>query len=170
MVDLQRASPLPRQRLCVAAAPGAACLALLALTSRLAVAAEWTYVAPALGTSAAGTNVKGTTEIDVNSVTQLGPVVKAWFRLSFKKDVTNPVDAAKPVRRMKFLYDHRCDEHQRALVQVVYEDAAGATVYSSAYPETAAKFENVIPDTTGEAWLAAACKIASMKHKSLAKP
>ena len=146
------------------------CLALLALTSRLAGAAEWTYVAPALGTSPAGASVKGSTEIDVNSVTQLGPVVKAWFRLSFKKDVANPVDAAKPVRRMKFLYDHHCDEHRRALVQLIYEDAAGKTLYSASFPEAAAKYQDVVPDTTGEAWLEATCKIANMKHKSLAKP
>ena len=146
------------------------CLALLALTSQLSVAAEWTYVAPALGTSPAGASVKGTTEIDVNSVTQLGTIVKAWFRLSFKKDVANPVDAAKPVRRMKFLYDHRCDEHRRALLQVIYEDAAGTTLYSASYPEATAKYQDVVPDTTGEAWLEAARKIANMKHKSLAKP
>jgi len=146
------------------------CLATLAFAAQLSVAAEWSYVAPAVGRSPTGASVRGTTEIDVNSVTQLGRVVKAWFRLTYKKDVVNPVNAAKPIRKMKFHYDHLCEERKRALLQVMYEDPAGVTVYSSTYDEAAVKFEDVIPDTTGEAWLEAACKIAKMKHMSAAKP
>ena len=146
------------------------CLALLVLTARLSVAAEWTYVAPAVGKSPTGASVKGTMEIDASSVAQVGKLVKAWFKLTYKKDVVNPVSAAKPIRKVKFLYYHLCDERRRALVQIMYDNAAGATVYSTSYPDTAAKFEDVIPDTTGEAWLEAACKIAAMKHKSAARP
>lgn len=147
-----------------------ACLLLLALLARPGIAAQWAYVAPAAGKSPAGATVMGTTDIDVNSVTQLGRIVKAWFRLTYKKDVTNPVLAAKPIRKMKFLYDHLCDERKRALLQIIYEDGAGVTVYSSAYDEKTVKFEDVIPDTTGEAWLESACKIAKMKHMGAAKP
>jgi hypothetical protein len=71
---------------------------------------------------------------------------------------------------MKFLYYHLCDEHRRALIQVMYDDASGTTIYSSSYAAATPKFEDVIPDTTGEAWLEAACKIAAMKHKTAAKP
>jgi hypothetical protein len=146
------------------------CVALLALVAQLSAAAEWAYVAPAVGKSPTGANVKGTTEIDATSVTLAGRVVKAWYRLTYKKDVVNPVNAAKPIRKLKFHYDQLCDERKRALLQVMYEDAAGATVYTNSYDAAAAKFEDVIPDTTGEKWLEAACKIAKMKHMSAAKP
>jgi uncharacterized membrane protein YfbV (UPF0208 family) len=145
-------------------------VALFALTAQLGVAAEWAYVAPALGKSPTGASVKGTMEIEVGSVAPVDKAVKAWFKLTYKADVVNPVDAAKPIRKVKFLYYHLCDVHKRALIQVMYDDASGATVYSSSFADTAPKFEDVIPDTTGEAWLEAACKIAAMKHKTAAKP
>ena len=145
-------------------------LALLALTTQLCDAAEWTYVAPALGKSPTGAKVKGTMEIDVTSVAPVDKAVKAWFKLTYKADVVNPVNAVKPIRKVRFLYYHLCDEHKRALIQVMYDDATGATIYSSSYADSAPKFEDVIPDTTGEAWLQAACKIAAMKHKTAAKP
>jgi uncharacterized membrane protein YfbV (UPF0208 family) len=145
-------------------------VALFALTTQLSAAAEWTYVAPALGKSPSGASVKGTMEIDVGSVAPIDKAVKAWFKLTYKADVVNPVNAAKPIRKVKFLYYHLCEEHKRALIQLMYDDASGATVYSSSFTTTPPKFENVIPDTTGEAWLEAACKIAAMKHKATAKP
>jgi hypothetical protein len=144
-------------------------LVLIALTTK-PIVAEWTYVAPALGKSPTGVRVKGSMEIDVASVVAVDKTVKAWFKLSYKADVANPVNAAKPIRRVKFLYYHLCDEHKRALMQVMYEDAAGATIYSKSFAAAPPKFEDVIPDTTGEAWLEAACKIAAMKHKTSAKP
>jgi hypothetical protein len=109
-------------------------------------------------------------EIEAGSVQQTGSLVKAWFRQTYKKDVVDPVNPARPIRRMKLLYGHRCDEHQRTLLQIIYENAAGETVYTATYPEDTAKFEVVIPDTTGEAWLKAACRIAAMKRASAAKP
>jgi hypothetical protein len=145
-------------------------LVLLALTTKASVAAEWTYVAPALGKSPTGARVKGSMEIDVASVVSVDKAVKAWFKLSYKADVFNPVNAGKPIRKLKFLYYHLCDEHKRALMQVMYDDAAGATIYSASFAAAPPKFEDVIPDTTGEAWLQAACKIAAMKHKTSAKP
>ena len=145
-------------------------LVLFMLAAVPGAAAEWTYVSPALGKSPAGAKVKGTMEIDVGSVVPVDKAVKAWFKLSYKTDVVNPVNAAKPIRKLKFLYYHLCDEHKRALIQLMYEDASGATVYSSSFSSDPPKFEDVIPDTTGEAWLKAACKIAAMKHKSSAKP
>ncbi len=143
---------------------------LCVLAIRPGVAAEWSYVSPTLGKSATGGKVKGTMEIDVGSVVPEDTVVKAWFRLSYKTDVVNPVNAAKPIRKQKLLYYHLCDEHKRALIQIMYDDAAGATVYSSSFAANPPKFEDVVPDTTGEAWLKAACKIAAMKHKSSSKP
>ena len=143
---------------------------LLALTSQLSQAADWTYVAPALGKSPTGASVKGVMEIDASSVAPVDKAVKAWFKLTYKADVVNPVNAAQPIRKMKFLYYHLCDERRRALIQVMYDDASGATIYSSSYANATPKFEDVIPDTTGEAWLEAACKIAAMKHKTAAKP
>ena len=145
-------------------------LVLFMLAAVPGAAAEWSYVSPALGKSPAGAKVKGTMEIDVGSVVPVDKAVKAWFKLSYKTDVVNPVNAAKPIRKLKFLYYHLCDEHKRALIQLMYEDASGATVYSSSFSSDPPKFEDVIPDTTGEAWLKAACKIAAMKHKSSAKP
>jgi hypothetical protein len=71
---------------------------------------------------------------------------------------------------VKFLYYHLCEEHKRALIQIIYDDASGATVYSSLFASSPPKFEDVIPDTTGETWLEAACRIAAMKHKTAAKP
>lgn len=147
-----------------------ASIVLVALTAQLGHAADWTYVAPALGKSPTGAKVKGIMEIDAGSVAPVDKAVKAWFKLTYKADVVNPVNAAQPIRKMKFLYYHLCDQHRRALIQVMYDDASGATVYSVSYAEAAAKFEDVIPDTTGEAWLEAACKIAAMKHKTAAKP
>ena len=147
-----------------------ASIVLVALTSQLSHAADWTYVAPALGKSPTGAKVKGIMEIDASSVAPVDKAIKAWFKLTYKADVVNPVNAAQPIRKMKFLYYHLCDEHRRALIQVMYDDASGATIYSSSYAEAAPKFEDVIPDTTGEAWLEAACKIAAMKHKTAAKP
>ncbi len=144
--------------------------ALLALLAQSSAAAEWDYVAPVLGKSPAGANVKGTVDIDASSVAPADKAVKAWFRLSYKTDVVNPVNAAKPIRKAKFLYYHLCEEHKRALIQIIYDDASGATIYSTVFDSTAPKYENVIPDTTGEAWLQAACKIATMKHKTAAKP
>jgi hypothetical protein len=143
---------------------------LLALMVQPGRAAEWAYVAPALGKSPGGANVKGTMEIDAGSVAPAGKAIKAWFKLTYKADVVNPVNAAKPIRKVKFLYYHLCDEHKRALIQIIYDDASGATVYSSVYENTTPKYEDVIPDTTGEAWLHAACKVAAMKHKTTAKP
>jgi Surface-adhesin protein E len=145
-------------------------LALSMLAALPGAAAEWSYVSPALGKSPAGAKVKGTMEIDVGSVVPVDKVVKAWFKLTYKTDVVNPVNAAKPIRKVKFLYYHLCEEHKRALIQLMYEDASGATVYSSSFPSDPPKFEDVIPDTTGETWLKAACKIAAMKHKTSAKP
>jgi len=144
-------------------------VALLALTARVAAAAEWSYVAPAVGKSPAGAKVKGTMEIDVSSVVPVDKAVKAWFRLTYKTDVVNPVNAAKPIRKLKFLYYHLCEEHKRALIQVMYDDASGATIYSASFASAPPKFEDVIPDTTGEAWLKAACKIAVMKQKTTVK-
>ncbi len=149
---------------------GLVSLALLALATQRSAAAEWAYVAPVLGKSPAGASVKGTTEIDVSSVVPVDKAIKAWFKLTYKANVANPVDASKPVRKVKFLYYHLCEEHKRALIQVMYDDASGATVYSTSFASTPPKFEDVIPDTTGEAWLKAACKIAAMKHKTAAKP
>jgi hypothetical protein len=106
----------------------------------------------------------------VGSVAAVDKAVKAWFRLTYKADVVNPVNAAHPIRKVKFLYYHLCEEHKRALIQIVYDDASGATVYSSSFSNAAPKFEEVLPDTTGEAWLKAACKIAAMKHKTAATP
>ena len=147
-----------------------ASVALFALTAQLGNAADWDYVAPALGKSPSGANVKGIMEIDASSVAPEGKAVKAWFKLTYRADVVNPVNAAQPIRKLKFLYYHLCDEHKRALIQVMYDDASGATIYSSSYAAATPKFEDVIPDTTGEAWLKAACKIAAMKHKAAAKP
>jgi uncharacterized membrane protein YfbV (UPF0208 family) len=143
---------------------------LFALTTQLCSAADWAYVAPALGKSPTGVSVKGIMEIDANSVAPVDKAIKAWFRLTYKADVVNPVNAAKPIRKELYLYYQLCDQHRRALMQVMYNDASGATVYSVSYAETAPKFEDVIPDTTGEAWLEAACKIAVMKHKTAARP
>jgi hypothetical protein len=145
-------------------------LAVFVLTTQLGAAAEWAYVAPVLGKSPAGATVKGTTEIDVSSVVPVDKSIKAWFRLTYKANIVNPVDGSKPIRRVKFLYYHLCEEHKRALIQVMYDDAAGATVYSASFAGTPPKFEDVIPDTTGEAWLKEACKIAAMKHKTAARP
>ncbi len=145
-------------------------LLLCILTTGRAAAAEWSYVSPTLAKSPAGAKVKGTMEIDVGSVVPDDKAVKAWFRLTYKSDVVNPVNATKPIRKEKLLYYHLCDEHKRALVQVMYEDAAGATIYSSSFPANPPKFEDVVPDTTGEAWMKAACRIAAMKLKSSAKP
>src|SRR4029077_15567981 len=124
--------------------------ALLALLAQPSGAAEWAYVAPALGKSPSGASVKGTMEIEVASVTPVGKAVKAWFKLSYKTDVVNPVNAAKPIRKVKFLYYHLCEEHKRALIQVMYDDVSGATIYSASFPSAPPKFEDVIPDTTGE--------------------
>ncbi len=142
-------------------------LGMLALP---AAAAEWSYVSPALGKSPAGAKVKGTMEIDVGSVVPVDRAVKAWFKLTYKTDVVNPVSGSKPIRKVNFLYYHLCDEHKRALAQINYEDASGATLYSSSFATDPPKYEDVIPDTTGEAWLKAACKIAVMKHKTSVKP
>lgn len=147
-----------------------ATLAVFALSTHAGVAAQWAYVAPALGKSPAGADVKGTMEIDVSSVAPVDKAIQAWFKLTYKADVANPVNAAKPLRKMKFLYYHLCEQHKRALIQVIYEDAAGTTVYATPLADSSPKFEDVIPDTTGEAWLEAACKIAAMKHKTAARP
>ena len=143
---------------------------ILILAAGPIVAADWGYVSPVIGKTPAGATVKGTMEIETSSVVQTGSVVKAWFRQTYKKDVVDPVNPARPIRRMKLLYGHHCDAHQRALLQIIYENAAGETVYTATYPEETAKFEVVIPDTTGEAWLEAACRIAAMKRASAAKP
>ena len=136
----------------------------LLLAAQFSAAAEWGYVAPVIGRTPAGANIKGTVEIDTTSVVRSGELVKAWFRQSYKKDVINPVAAGKTLRRIKLQYGFECDQHKRALLRVIYEDAAGETVYSTSYPEAEAKFEDVIPDTTGEAWLHEACKIAAMQR------
>ena len=145
-------------------------IALCILATQLCSAADWAYVAPALGKSPAGANVKGIMEIDTTSVAPVNNAIKAWFRLTYKTDVVNPVNAAKPIRKELFLYYQLCEQHRRALIQVMYNDASGATIYSVSYSESAPKYEDVIPDTTGEAWLEAACKIAAMKHKTAARP
>jgi hypothetical protein len=145
-------------------------LTLFALSAQIGAAAEWDYVAPALGKSPTGANVKGTMDIDASSVAPVDRAIRAWFKLTYRADVVNPVNAAKPIRKVKFLYYHLCDEHKRALIQLMYDDASGATVYSSSYSDTAPKYEDVIPDSTGEAWFKAACKIAAMKHKTAARP
>ena len=144
--------------------------AILTLSAAPIVAADWGYVSPVIGKTPAGASVKGTMEIETSSVVQTGSLVKAWFRQTYKKDVVDPVNPARPIRRMKLLYGHRCDEHQRALLQIIYENAAGETVYTASFAEETAKFEVVIPDTTGEAWLQAACRIAAMKRTAGAKP
>jgi hypothetical protein len=145
-------------------------LVIFASAALPTVAAEWGYVSPVIGKTPSGASIRGTMEIETNSVVQTGSLVKAWFRQTYKKDVVDPVNPARPIRRMKLLYGHHCDAHQRALLQILYEDAAGETVYSAAFPEETAKFEVVIPDTTGEAWLEAACRIAAMKRAAAAKP
>jgi hypothetical protein len=145
-------------------------LALFALGAQFSAAAEWTYVGPVLGKSSAGAKVKGVMDIDAGSVVAVDNATKAWFRLSYKSDTIDPAVPAKPIRKVKFLYLHLCEEHKRALLQLVYEDASGATVYSASFPSSPTKFDDVIPDTTGESWLKAACKIAAMKHKTAAKP
>lgn len=145
-------------------------IALCIITTQLCSAADWAYVAPAVGKSPAGANVKGTMEIDTTSVAPVNNAIKAWYRLTYKSDVVNPVNSAKPIRKQLFLYYQLCEQHRRALMQVMYTDASGATIYSVSYPETAPKYEDVIPDTTGEAWLEAACKISVMKHKTAARP
>ena len=144
--------------------------AVLMLAVAPVLAAEWGYVSPVIGKTPAGASIKGTMEIETGSVVQAGSLVKAWFRQSYKKDVVDPVDPARPIRRMKLLYGHRCDEHQRTLLQIIYENAAGETVYTASFAEETAKFEVVIPDTTGETWLQAACRIAAMKRAAAAKP
>jgi surface-adhesin protein E len=135
-----------------------------------AAAAEWGYVAPVIGKTPAGAGIKGTVEIDTTSVVRSGTLVKAWFRQSYKKDIVNPVAPGKTLRRIKLQYGFECDQHKRALLRIIYEDAAGETVYTASFPEDGAKFEDVIPDTTGEAWLQAACKIAIMQRAAGAKP
>lgn len=144
--------------------------AILTVAAGPGVAADWGYVSPVIGKTPAGASIKGTMEIETSSVVQTGSLVKAWFRQSYKKDVVDPVNPARPIRRMKLLYGHHCDAHQRTLLQIIYEDSAGETVYTASFPEETAKFEVVIPDTTGEAWLEAACRIAAMKRASAAKP
>jgi hypothetical protein len=145
-------------------------MALIAMSTQPVFAAEWGYVAPVIGKTPAGANIKGSVEIDTTSVVRSGTLVKAWFRQSYKKDVVSPVAATKTLRRIKLQYGFECDQRKRALLQVIYEDAAGETVYSASYPEAGAKFEDVIPDTTGEAWLHEACKIAIMRRAAGAKP
>lgn len=145
-------------------------LAMLLAVGLPALAAEWGYVAPVIGKTPTGANIKGSVEIDTTSVVRSGNLVKAWFRQSYKKDIVNPVVAGKTLRRIKLQYGFECDQHRRALLRVLYEDAAGETVYSASYPEAEAKFEDVIPDTTGEAWLQSACKIAAMQRTAGAKP
>ncbi len=143
---------------------------VLTVFARAGVAAEWGYVAPVIGKAPAGASIKGTVEIDTTSVVRSGTLVKAWFRQSYKKDIVNPVAPAKTLRRIKLQYSFECDQHKRALLRVLYEDAAGETLYSTSFPEVEAKFEDVIPDTTGEAWLQSACKIAAMQRAAAPKP
>ena len=143
---------------------------MLLAGAQMAFAAEWGYVAPVIGKTPSGANIKGAVEIDTRSVVRSGALVKAWFRQSYKKDVVNPVATGKTLRRIKLQYGFECEQHKRALLQVIYEDAAGDTVYSTSYPEAGAKFEDVIPDTTGEAWLHEACKIAIMQRAAGTKP
>jgi hypothetical protein len=145
-------------------------MGMLLAGAQVAMAAEWGYVAPVIGKMPSGANIKGTVEIDTKSVVRSGTLVKAWFRQSYKKDIVNPVAAGKTLRRVKLQYGFECEQHKRALLQVIYEDAAGETVYSASYPEAGAKFEDVIPDTTGEAWLHEACKIAIMQRAAGTKP
>lgn len=140
------------------------------MASQACVAAQWGYVAPVIGKTPAGASIKGTVEIDTTSVVRSGTLVKAWFRQNYKKDIVNPVAAGKSVRRIKLQYSHECEQHKRALLRIIYEDAAGETEYSASYPEAEAKFEDVIPDTTGEAWLQAACKIAAMQRAAGSTP
>jgi len=145
-------------------------LAILQAVALPALAAEWGYVAPVIGKTPTGASIKGTVEIDTTSVVRAGNLVKAWFRQSYKKDVVNPVAAGQALRRIKLQYGFECEQHKRALLQVIYEDGAGETVYSAHYAEDQAKFEDVIPDTTGEAWLHEACKIAIMQRAAGSKP
>ena len=144
--------------------------AILLAGMQAASAAEWGYVAPVIGKTPAGASIKGSVEIDTTSVVRSGALVKAWFRQSYKKDVVNPVAPAKTLRRVKLQYGFECEQHKRALLRILYEDAAGETVYSASFPEAEAKLEDVIPDTTGETWLTAACKIAIMQRAAGAKP
>ena len=144
-------------------------LGILLALAQVASAAEWGYVAPVIGKTPAGAHIKGTVEIDTTSVVRSGTLVKAWFRQSYKKDIVNPVAPAKTLRRVKLQYGFECDQHKRALLRILYEDAAGETVYSASFPEAGAKFEDVIPDTTGEAWLHEACRIAAMQRAAGAK-
>jgi hypothetical protein len=143
---------------------------MLLVVTQAALAAEWGYVAPVIGKTPAGANIKGTVEIDTTSVVRSGELVKAWFRQSYRKDVVNPVAAGKTLRRIKLQYGFECDQHKRALLRILYEDAAGDTVYAASFPEAGAKFEDVIPDTTGEAWLHEACRIAAMQRAAGARP
>ena len=143
---------------------------VLVAVAQVALSAEWGYVAPVIGKTPAGANIKGTVEIDTTSVVRSGELVKAWFWQSYKKDVVNPVAPTKSLRRIKLQYGFECEQHKRALLRILYEDAAGETLYSASYPETGAKFEDVIPDTTGEAWLREACKIAIMQRAAGTTP
>lgn len=123
---------------------------VLATLASTAGAADWQF----LVTSASD---NGVVEIDVSSVARVDTQTrKAWFRQSLGKP-KRLAGETETYSETKSLVHFRCAERTSGSAQMIYYSEAGAVVRFTSIPKDSISFDDVIPDSIGEAMLNAVC-------------
>lgn len=135
-------------------------LALLLATSLVAsqaIAAEWMFV---------GGNSKLQTFLDVQSIRRNGSKVKVWVKwIDSDPVVAKGVYPERKYQSSKTLEIYDCSDRSTTTIQqILYaEPDGGDVVKSNSISEKSAQFEEVIPESIGEAILLAVCKRTNLK-------
>lgn len=90
--------------------------------------------------------------------------MKAWFMFSYDSEKTQRAYPFKKYQSGKQLNNFKCREKSSAVVQGVYyskEYGTGEVVDSESIDPAKVRYDDVVPDTIGEAMLDAACSIVS---------
>lgn len=113
-------------------------------------------------------NASMAAEVDRDSMRRAGPKVKVWVRWLYQES-TDVKDAYPKLtfQSLKSLAIYNCvDKTNINLQEVFYADRdGGEVVKTNVVPETTAGYDEVVPDSMGEAILRFACDETARKRK-----
>ena len=98
--------------------------------------------------------------VDMQSIAQTGPYVKAWSMVDFKKPQKTINNPSKVYKSWKSLEYFNCSENRFASIQATFYSEQlgnGKVVAASEHDPTRAVYQDAIPDSNGEIQLNYVC-------------
>ena len=128
-------------------------IALVFLLPASANSAEWIVVSD---------SQEKISQIEISSMKQISKnVFKFWFRETFSTVQTeSKLSSAPQFDTVKFLYAVDCNENRLAWMRSIYTLDGNVTFSSENSDVKSIQFDDVVPDSVGESYANAACKIA----------